>query len=110
MALSTDNLQTAGCSGYIVELNIRTTTCHIGCDGNCSCLTCLCHDFSLKLMELGIQYIVRNPFSLQHTADELRSLNGNSTNQYRLLLLMSFLYRLDNCIEFLFLCHIYGIV
>ena len=61
-------------------------------------------------MELGIQYIVRNPFSLQHTADELRSLNGNSTNQYRLLLLMSFLYRLDNCIEFLFLCHIYGIV
>ena len=58
-------------------------------------------------MELGIQYIVRDSLSLQHTADELRSLNGNSTNQYRLLLLMSFLYRLDNCIEFLFLCHIY---
>ena len=77
---------------------------------NCTGLTSLCYDLSLKLMELGIQYIVRDSLSLQHTANELRSLNGNSTNQYRLLLLMSFLYRLDNCIEFLFLCHIYGIV
>ena len=110
MTLCTDDLQTAGCSGYIIKLNISTTTCHVGCNGNCTGLTSLCYDLSLKLMELGIQYIVRNPFSLQHTADELRILNGNSTNQYRLLLLMSFLYRLDNCIEFLFLCHIYGIV
>ena len=61
-------------------------------------------------MELGIQYIVRNSFSLQHTADELGSLDSDSTNQYRLLLLMGFLHRLDNCIEFLFLGHIYGIV
>ena len=110
MTLSTDNLQTAGLSCHIVKFDIGTTACHVGCDGNGICLSCLCYDLSLKLMELGIQYIMRDSLSLQHSAEKFGSFDGNRTNQYWLMFCVSFLNCLYNGIEFLFLCHVNGII
>ena len=61
-------------------------------------------------MELGIQYIVLDSFSLQHTAEKLGSLDGDGTNQNWLLFLMSFLNGLNNRVEFLLLGHVYRII
>ena len=60
-------------------------------------------------MELRVQYIMFDSLSLQHTADKFGSFNCNCTNQYRLLFCMSLNYSIDNCVEFLFLCHINSI-
>ena len=110
MTLGTDDLQTAGLSCHIVKLDIGTTACHVGRDGNGICLSCLSYDLSLKLMELGIQYIVGDSLSLQHSAEKLGSLDGDRTNQYRLMFCVSFLNCLYNGVEFLFLCHVNSIV
>ena len=54
MALRTDDLKAAGCSGIIIQLNIRTTSGHVGSDGHSAVHTGLSHDLRLQLMELGI--------------------------------------------------------
>ena len=110
MALCTDDLQTAGFSCHIVKLDISTTSCHVGCNGNSICLSGLCYDLSLQFMELGIQYIVRDSLSLQHPAEKLGSLDGDRTNQYRLMFRVSFFNCFYNGVEFLFLCHVNSIV
>ena len=109
MTLCTDDFQTAGLSCHIVQLDIGTTACHVGCNRNSTCLTSLCNDLSLKLMELRIQYIVLDTFTTKHSAEELGSLDCDRTDQNRLLFRMCFLNRFNNCIEFFFLCHVYGI-
>ena len=53
---------------------------------------------------------MRNSLAAKHFADQLRSLNGDGTNQNRLvhgMCLFDFLY---DCVEFLFFRHVYGIV
>ena len=68
MTLGTDDLQSTGCSRFIVQLDIGTTTCHVGRDGNCTCHTGLCNDLCLQLMELRIQYLVSDTLSPKHVA------------------------------------------
>ena len=58
MTLRTDDLQTTGCSRFLVQFDIGTTTCHIGRDGDGTCHTGLCNDLSFQLMELRIQYLM----------------------------------------------------
>ena len=66
-------------------------------------LSCICYDFSLKLMELRIQYLVLDAASGQHLAQLLTSLDRNRTDKYRLACRMCILYRIHNCIQlFLF--------
>ena len=71
MTLCSDDLQTTGCLRLIIQLDIRTTTRHIGCNGNCPVTTCLCDDLGFFFMELGIQYIVRNALFAEESADLL---------------------------------------
>ena len=54
MALCTDNLQSAQLLGHIVQLNIRTTSGHVGGDGHCAVNSGIRHDLSLQLMELSV--------------------------------------------------------
>ena len=110
MALRTDNLKTAQCLGFLVQLNIRTTASHVGGNGNRTVDTCICYDFGLQLMELGIQHFMGNSLFSQHLAQKLGSLNGNGTHQNRLSLLMCFLHLIHNCFVFFFLCLIYSIL
>ena len=68
MTLRTDDLKAAQCLGFLVQLNIRTTARHVGGNGNRAVDTCVCYDFSLQLMELGIQYFMGNSLFSQHLA------------------------------------------
>ena len=68
MAFCTDDLQTSGCLGHLVQLNIGTTACHVGSNGNIPGFSCMCYDLCLFLMELGVQHLVLDALPLQHTA------------------------------------------
>src|SRR5699024_11967364 len=54
LTLRTDDLQTAGLSRHIVQLDIRTTARHVGGDGNGARLSGLSDDLRLQFMELEI--------------------------------------------------------
>ena len=73
-------------------------------------MTGIGNNFCFQLMELGIQYLMRNALLRKHTGKLLRCLNRNCTNQYRLLLCMGFLYGFHNGMELFFSGFIYGIL
>jgi hypothetical protein len=52
------------------KLNIRTTTSHVGRNGNRSRFTCLGYNFGFALVLLGIQYIVFDVAHLKHPANQ----------------------------------------
>ena len=110
MAFRTDNFQPSGSLSIFIELNIRTTPCHIRGNRNCPMLPGLCHNFRLQLMELGIQNLMLDPLAFQHPAEQLRSLNCNGAHQHRLSLFIGFLNFLDHCPELFLLRLIYGIL
>ena len=68
VTLGTDDLQTAGLFCLVIQLNIGTTACHVGGDGNGSVNTGILDDLSLQLMELRIQDIMLDALSFQHAA------------------------------------------
>ena len=110
MTLCTDDLQTTGSLRIVIQLNIGSSTGHVGGDGNRSVLSCLCDDLSLLLVELRVQYGVLNSLTLEHTAQQLRSLDGDRTYQYRLTFGMRRLYLFHNRTEFFLLGLIYRIL
>ena len=110
MTLCTDDLQTACCPRVFIQLDIRTTACHVGSDRHRAVDTGIRYDLRLKLMVLGVQDVVLDAFLLQHLAQELRHLDGDRTDQHRLAGGMSLLDCLNDSSVFLFLCLIYGIL
>ena len=87
MALGTDDGKTACSLNLRRELDIGTTTSHVGGDGYgtqaINALTSLGYDVSLLLVQLGVQYLMRNIAHVEHLAQELRNLYACGTNQYR---------------------------
>ena len=70
--------------------NIRTTTSHVGCNGNCTQLTSLCNNFCFLCVILRIQDFVLDTLLLQHCGEQFGFFNGNRTNQYRLSFFVAF--------------------
>ena len=68
MTFCTDDLQTSGCSGHLVQLDICTTAGHVGGNGHIPGFTGMGYDLRLFLVELGVQYLMRDSLSFQHTA------------------------------------------
>ena len=68
MTFCTNDLQTAQILGFLIQLNIGTTACHVGSNSNGTMNTCIRNDLSLQLMELGIQDFMRNALFSQHLA------------------------------------------
>ena len=68
MTLCTDNGKTSCCLYLRREFDIGTTTSHVGSDGDStltiSALTCESNDVCLLLVQLGIQHLVGDTFSL----------------------------------------------
>ena len=96
MALGTDDGKTACLLDFRRKLDVRTTTSHVGGNGDgtqsVGRLTSQCHDVCLLLVELGIQHLVGNTLALarlgvdihiEHTAEQFRNLNRCSTYQRR---------------------------
>ena len=104
MAFCTDDGKTACLLNLLGELDVGTTTCHVGSDGNgaehallevlaavffcdlyhalCAA-TSLCHDVCLLLVELGVEHLVRNLAHVEHLRDKLRELYRCGTYEHR---------------------------
>ena len=69
MSLSADDSETACCFHLGRELDIGTTTGHIGGNGYRTGLTRLGDDVCLLLEELCIEHIVRDMSQVEHPAE-----------------------------------------
>ena len=83
MALRTDNGQTSCLSGFRSQLDIRTSTCHVGGDGHGTRLTCFRHNIRFTGVLLGVQNLVIDFFQGQHAAEYLGDFYRGSTYQHR---------------------------
>ena len=109
MALRTDDLQSSGFPRIIIQLDICTTARHVGSNGHRSVYTCISYDFRFLLMILGIEHVMLDSLSLEHSAQELRYFDRDRTDEHRLSFGMCPLYFLYYCFIFFFLCLIYSI-
>ena len=66
MPLRADYKQTAGTLCLLIQLDIGTTACHIGCNGNRIMNTGILDDGCFLFMELRIQHVMRNSLPAQH--------------------------------------------
>ena len=96
MTLCTDDRQSTGLFDLRRQLDIRTTTSHVGGDGHgtltIGALTSQCHDVGLLLVQLGIQHLMGDTLTsarlrvhihIEHTAQQLRDLHRGGTDQCR---------------------------
>ena len=94
MALCTDDGQTTCSLNLRRELNIGTTTSHVGGDGNgtlsVGALSGQCYDVGLLLVQLSVQHLVGDTLALasfriyvhiKHTTQQLRDFYRCGTNQ-----------------------------
>ena len=84
--------------GITTQHNIRTTTSHIGGNGNCTQLTSLCNDLCFLCVILCVQDFVLDALSFQHAGEQFRFFNGNGTYQNRLSLFMTLSDLLNDCL------------
>ena len=110
MSFSTDNGKTAGSPDFVAQLNIGTTTRHIGSDGHLTRQTSLSHNFSLALVLFGIQHIVFDVAHSQHFAEFFRDFDRSSTHQDRPTRLRKTFNFLNNGIVFLTCGAVYAVV
>ena len=79
----TDDGQTA-CGFYFrAQLDVGTTTCHVGSDGHCTTETGFCNNFSFFLVQLRIQYAVFDLTHGKHFAQHFGDFYRSRTYQYR---------------------------
>ena len=110
MPLRTDDLQASGCLCFLVQLNIRTTTCHVGGNGHSTMNSGVSNDLRLSLMEFCVQYIVRDTPLGESSAEILTGIDIDGTHQHRLPLGMSLLHRVNNGVYLLRLSLVYRIL
>ena len=82
-----DNGQSAGFHHTGPQLNVGTTTGHIGSNGHPACLSGLFNNLGFLKVQLGIQDIVFDMPSCKHLAEQFGSFHGGSTHQHRPFLL-----------------------
>ena len=110
MAFGTDDGQTACVLHFLCQLDVRTTTCHVGSDCHYSLLTGVCHDFSFLLVEFCIQYVVRNVAHGQHSAEQFGNVDRCCTDKYRTACLHHLFHFFDNGVVFFLLCLVDAVV
>ena len=106
MPLRADDHKTARRSRLLVQLDIRTTTRHVGGDGNCAVNAGVRHDLRLQLVELGVQHLMLQTVSLKDGGKLFRSVDIDRAHQNGLSLGVRLLYRMKNSLEFFFSCFI----
>ena len=110
MALRTDDCQTSGGFYFWSQFDVRTTTRHVGCDCHHGFLSGACHDFSLFLVQLGVEHVVRDAAQLEHAAQQLGDFHRCCSDQHRASSFYHFLNFVDYGVVFLFLCLVYAVV
>ena len=83
MALGSDDGQTAGGLDLIREFDICTAARHVGGDGHGAGLTGFGHDFSLALVQLGVQYLVLDVPDVEHAREQFADLDRGRAHEDR---------------------------
>ena len=83
MAFRTDNGKTARSFHFRAQLDVRTTTCHVGGNGYGAAQTGFGHDVGFLLVQLCVQNVVLNLTHGQHLAQHFGDLYGGGTYQHR---------------------------
>ncbi len=74
--------KTTGRTRFWCELNIGTTTRHVGGDGYGAGLTGFGNNLGFTLVLLGVQDLVVDLPQLQHAAQQFGDFNGSGTHQH----------------------------
>ena len=82
VTLRTDDGQTSCLSGFRGQLDIRTSTCHVGRDSHGAWLARFRYNFCFTSMLLRVQYLVIDFFQGQHAAEYLGDFYRSSTHEY----------------------------
>ena len=82
MFLRTDDSETTSFLHTRPELDVRTTTGHVGGDGDGACQTRLRHDLGFALVLFRVQYVVRDLAHGEHLAHQLAHLHARGTHQH----------------------------
>ena len=106
----TDNLKAARRSRFLVELDVRTTACHVCRNCHRTVHTCVCDDLRLQFMELRVQHLMLDTPALEHTAQLLTRLDRDRADQYGLPLRMRRLDSVNDSVQLLLLRLIYRIL
>ena len=101
MSLRTDDGQTSCLSGFRSQLDIRTSTCHVGGDGHCARLACFSHNIRFTGVLLRVQNLVINFFQGQHAAEYLGDFYRGGTHQHRSALSYEFIDFIRHGVELL---------
>ena len=110
MTFRTDDVKSSGCSCLFIELDIRTTTCHVRRNRYRPMYTGFRNDGRFLLMELRIQNIVLNAPSLQLIGKQFGSFNRNGTHENRCPGFMNCFNLIHYGIELFFFCFVYRII
>ena len=101
MTLRTDNGKTTRLFHLGSELNVGTTTCHVGSNGNSAFAPCLSHNVSLSLVQFGVEHVVFDLTQREHSAKQFTNLYRSSTHKYRSPLLYEAYNLFDNSVVLL---------
>ena len=110
MTFRTDNSQTARSFHFRTQLNVGTTTCHVGSNSHDTLLTCLCHNIRLSLMQFRIQHIMLNLAHCKHFAQHFRDFHRSGTYQNRTSFFYHFFNLFDDSFILLTFCLINAII
>ena len=110
MTFRTDNSQTTRSFHFRTQLNVGTTTCHVGSNSHNTLLTSLCHNIRLSLMQFRIQYIMLNLAHSKHFAQHFRDFHRSGTYQNRTSFFYHFFNLFDDSFIFLTFCLINAII
>ncbi len=99
--LGTDHHQAAFVRHAGPELNVGAAAGHVRRNRDRARLTGARHDFRLLHMILGVQHVVRNFFTLEHSAEQLARLHTDRADQHRLLPRVTIFDLVDDGIVFL---------
>ena len=98
MTLRTNNGKTTRLFHLGGELNVGTTTCHVGSNGNSAFAPCLSHDVGFSLMQLSIEHVVFDLTQREHSAEQFTNLYRSSTHKHRSPLLYEAYNLFDNSV------------
>ena len=110
MPLRTDDHKPSCGPGFLIQLDIRTTARHVGCDGNRPVDTGVGYDLGLHLVELRIEHLVFYAAPFQQAAQLFRSIDIDGAHQHRLSFGMRLLHRRHDGAQLLFPCLIYTVL
>ena len=101
VTLGTNDSQTTCILHLFSKLDIGTTTCHVGSNGNNTWTTCLSHHVRLVLVQLSVEDIVLDLAEGEQLTQQLTDFHRSCTYKHRATSFNQFFHLFDNRIVFL---------